>query len=132
MGHEREEYGQYIKQLAIKGYHASDVGIIGLFAYFGIIPIIIWLVVLAKILTIKIPEKYIYVKYYFFNVLFGAFVGSTLYHINFLMSNILALYVFQKSLENKENMKLLKEKLIQILKKKSTEISSENLNKLPS
>lgn len=125
MGHEKEEYGLYIKQLAMKGYHASDVGIIGLFAYFGIIPIIVWLVVLMKILTIKIPDKYIYVKYYFFNVLFGAFVGSTLYHINFLMSNILALYVFQKSLENKESLKILKDKLIRIIKKNQGELAQK-------
>lgn len=125
MGHEKEEYGQYIKQLAGKGYHTSDVGIIGLFAYFGIIPIIVWLVVFMKILTIKIPEKYIYVKYYFFSVIFGAFVGSSLYHINFLMSNILALYIFQKSLENKENLKILKDKLIRIIKKNQGELSQK-------
>jgi hypothetical protein len=101
MGHERSSYGQYIKSLMGKGLHIPDVGLIGIYAYFGILPIIAWIIIGYKIFTYPINKKYIYVKYYFFFIFFGSITGSTFYHIHVLISSIFALYIFQTLLEKK-------------------------------
>lgn len=106
MGHEQSEYGQLMKQLAQKGLFIPDIGILGIYAYFGIIPIIAWALIGYKVYVYKIPEKYIYLKYYFFYVFFSAITGSSFYHIHYLITTIFALYIFQIILYDKKRMLL--------------------------
>jgi hypothetical protein len=102
MGHERSEYGQFIDNLGQKGLFIPDIGIFGIYSYFGIIPVIAWALIGYKVYKYKIPEKYIYIKYYFFYIYFCAITGSTFYHIHYLISTIFALYIFQTILYNKK------------------------------
>jgi hypothetical protein len=137
MGHERSRYGQFLKYLNQKGLYIPDVGIIGIYAYFGVIPIIAWIIIGYKIFTYQIPNKYIYVKYYFFYIFFGALVGSTFYHVHYLITTIFALYIFQFTLEykkyglitkikslNKRDLKILKN----IFRSKSIKTTDEIIN----
>jgi hypothetical protein len=116
MGHEQAAYGQLMKQLAQKGLFIPDIGILGIYAYFGILPLIAWTIVGYRVYTYKIPDKYIYLKYYFFYIYFGAITGSTFYHIHYLITTIFALYIFQIILFDKKY--ILMEKLRSLDKSK--------------
>ena len=102
MGHEQAEYGQLMKQLAQKGLFIPDIGILGIYAYYGILPIIAWAMIGYKVYNYKIPERYLYLKYYFFYVYFSAITGSSFYHIHYLITTIFALYIFQTILYDKK------------------------------
>ena len=122
IGHERSDYGQLMKQLAQKGLFIPDIGILGIYAWFGIIPIIAWAMIGYKVYTYKIPEKYIYLKYYFFYVYFGAITGSSFYHIHYLITSIFTLYIFQIIMFDKkhiliEKLKTLDKDKLRLLRK---------------
>lgn len=140
MGHERSNYGQFIKHLGQKGLFIPDIGIIGIYAYFGVIPIIAWIMIGYKIYSYRIPDKYMYVKYYFFYIYFGALVGSTFYHVHYLITSIFALYIFQTILEDKKSkiinkIKSLNKKDRQILKEilayRSTKTQKKSVPEVP-
>jgi hypothetical protein len=98
MGHSTAEYGRYLESLARSGFHISDIGIIGVYIYFGIPFVIGWILIFYKVIKASLPEKYNYIKYYFFNIFFALLVGSTFYHVNYAISTVFALYIFQKNL----------------------------------
>jgi hypothetical protein len=112
MGHERSDYGQLMKQLAEKGLFIPDIGIFGIYAYFGILPIIGWCLIGYKVYTYRLPPKYIYLKYYFFYIYFGAITGGTFYHIHYMITTIFALYIFQIVVFDKK--RILLDKLKQL------------------
>jgi hypothetical protein len=122
MGHERSSYGQLMKHLAQKGLFIPDIGILGIYAYFGILPVIAWIMIGYKVYTYKIPDKYIYLKYYFFYIYFGAITGSSFYHIHYLITSIFALYIFQVVVFDKkrillDKLKSLDKSQLRLLKK---------------
>lgn len=97
IGHQGSGYGQYMQFLASeKGYHISDIGIFGVYTYFGIFYVLGWAILAIMIINTPVSKDKVYVKYFFFNILFGAFTGSTLYHMNFIMAIIFALYILEK------------------------------------
>jgi|GEM_PF-790761 len=118
IGHQRSSYGQYMQFLADeKGFHISDIGIFGIYTYFGIFYVLGWAILGIMIINTPVSKDKVYVKYFFFNILFGAFTGSTLYHMNFIMAIIFALYIMEKDLKIK-NLKVILNKINN--KRKST------------
>ncbi len=122
IGHERSSYGQFIKFLYSKGLFISDIGIIGIYAWFGVIPIIAWIIIAYKLYNYRLPPKFQYVKYYFFFVYFGALTGGTFYHINNILTSVYAFYIFQSVMYSKkiqwlEKLKKLNKEDLLLLKK---------------
>ncbi|WP_194774698.1 hypothetical protein [Pararhodonellum marinum] len=124
MGHERGPYGQFIAHLAEKGFFISDIGIFGIYTYFGLLAVLGWILIFFKVFTLSVAPQFVYAKYYFFNVLFGAITGSTLYHPNYMITSVFALYIFQITMRPKHIealKKILKFKLKEIQGKTNTE-----------
>jgi len=96
-------YGMFIENLAEeKGYFLSDVGIIGMYAMFGILAVVGYIMIWVKSIIIPLPRKYYYLKYYLWYLLFTSFTWFSVYHYHYLISTVFVLYLYQKIyLENK-------------------------------
>lgn len=114
-------YGKFIERLADrKGYFLSDLGLIAVYAMFGIFAVIGYILIWIKSITIPIPPKYHYAKYYLWYLLITSLTGASLYYYHYLITTVFALYIYQKSYweESKKRdllniIKLIKEKQIQ-------------------
>jgi len=88
-------YGIYVARLAVyEGLYQSDVGIIGMYSMFGILPVIGYIIIWVKSFTVELPEEYQYVRYYFWYLLLTSFTWYTVYHYHYIMSTVFALYIF--------------------------------------
>jgi hypothetical protein len=88
-------YGKYVEKLAVtKGYFLSDVGIIAVYAMFGILAVIGFVLIWIKSFTIKVPPKYVYVKYYLWYLLFTSLTWFSLYSFHYLISTVFVLYIY--------------------------------------
>jgi hypothetical protein len=100
-------YGKFVEQLADRqGYFLSDVGIIAVYAMFGIFAVIGFILIWVKTITVPIPEKYQYAKYFLWYLFITSLTGASLYFYHYLIATIFSLYVFQKSYLLEEKRKL--------------------------
>jgi hypothetical protein len=100
-------YGLKLEQLNQKGYFLEDVGIIGMYAMFGILPVIAYILIWYKSFTIKLPKEYYYVKYYLWYLLITCLTTYYVYYPYFLISTVFALYIYQTIYERQEQLKSL-------------------------
>ncbi|MCZ2442773.1 MAG: hypothetical protein LC101_03235 [Flavobacteriales bacterium] len=90
-------YGRFEQRLADNhGYYLSDVGIIAVYVMFGIIAILGYLLIWIKSFTISLPPKFLYLKYYLWFLLLTSLTWYSVYHYSFLISTVLALYIYQQ------------------------------------
>lgn len=89
------QYGNKIKQLYKQGYYMEDCGMIGMYTMFGVLPIIAYFLIWYKSFTLKLPQEYNYVKYYLWFLLIICLTTDNVYSINFLISTVFALYIYQ-------------------------------------
>lgn len=85
-------------------YFLSDVGIITVYAMFGIPAILGFIIIWVKSFTIPLPKEYRYLKYYLWFVLFTSFTWYTTYHYHYLLVTVFVLYMYQ-SVYEKERLK---------------------------
>jgi len=98
---EKSKYNIYTTILAdTKGYYLSDVGIVGIYIMFGIIAVLGYCLIWIRSFTIRLPEKYIYLKYYLWFLLFTCLTSNTVYGEGYLITNVLAIYSYQSISEN--------------------------------
>jgi hypothetical protein len=65
----KTEYGRFVDKIERGyGYFAVDIGYIGLYTKFGILAILAYLLILIGTLKIKVPDEYLYCKYYLYYV----------------------------------------------------------------
>lgn len=92
------KYGKFVERLSnTKEYFLSDVGIIAVYAMFGIFAIIGFIIMWIKSFTIPVPEKYAYVKYYLWYLLFTSFTWYSVYHYHYVIATIFALYIYHSA-----------------------------------
>lgn len=95
-------YGNYQSNIMINtyGFHYADWGLIGLSWMIGIPAVLIMLLYSYRIFRTKVPEKYMYIGIYFFNIVISSITSHEFYiHQNFVVQAIL-FCVFTKILEN--------------------------------
>lgn len=93
-------YGKFITILEDNyGFYLSDVGIIGMYVMFGILPIIAYVIIFYKGLTLYVPHEYHYLKYYLFYILATCLTSDSVYSISFMMTNVFVMYGFQMMFE---------------------------------
>lgn len=115
-------YGKFHERLADdKGYYLSDVGIIAVYAMFGIFSIMGFIIIWIKSFFISLPPEYQYAKYYLWYILFTSFTWYSVYHYHYLISTVFALYVFHKGIEAKEKRKLVKKVINRLIRKEKSE-----------
>jgi hypothetical protein len=77
-------------------YYLSDLGIIAVYIMFGAIAVIAFAMIWVKSFAIAVPGEYLYVKYYLWFLLFTGLTSNNLYHYNYLIATVFALYIFQR------------------------------------
>ena len=102
-------YGKFHERLADdRGYYLSDVGIIAVYAMFGIFSILGFVIIWIKSFLIPLPAEYKYAKYYLWYILFTSFTWYSVYHYHYLIATVFALYIFHKGIQASRNKQLLK------------------------
>jgi hypothetical protein len=90
-------YGIYVQNLeTVRGYYISDVGIIGMYAMFGILAIIGYILIWFKSFTLPLPKEYYYLKYYLWYLLFTSLTWFSVYHYHYLISTVFVIYMYHK------------------------------------
>jgi len=124
------DYGVFIKNLADRReYFLSDVGIIGMYAMFGILAVIGYIQIWVKSITIPLPKEYYYLKYYLWYLLITSLTWYSVYHYSYLISTVFVLYSYQVIYKYQERVKVLKRRFkysaVSVLKP-AKEISAKN------
>lgn len=89
-------YGYYLDMIEVtQGYFLSDVGIIAVYAMFGVPAIIAYLLIWAKSFIIPLPEEFQYLKYYLWFMLLTSLTWYTTYHYHYLVTTVYVLYMYQ-------------------------------------
>ena len=88
-------YGNFIEQLGLsRGYFLSDVGLIAVYAMFGVFAVLGFLLMWIKSFTIPLPDEYQYLKYYLWYLLLTSFTWFTVYHHHYVVATVMALYMY--------------------------------------
>ncbi|MBD3627943.1 hypothetical protein [Cyclobacterium sp.] len=129
-------YGKFMERLSnTHEYFLSDVGIIAVYAMFGVFAILGFVLMWYKSFVLPVSGEYVYVKYYLWYLLFTSFTWYSVYHYHYLIATIFALYIYHRSSmeekkkeiiwqlmkktyaageKNKQNSSILKEKLVDL------------------
>jgi hypothetical protein len=130
---EKSNYGTITTRLVNKGIFLEDVGIIGLYSQAGIFAIIAWIFIWYKSLTINLPKKFYYCKYYLWMLLFTSLTSGSIYNVSYAVSTALVLYIFnQVELDKKHQLKriikyLLKNKMTIQNEKREVQINQSDV-----
>ena len=102
-------YGDYINTYGRnKGLIPSDVGYAKIYLLFGVSGLLIFFIIFYRTLKQKVPEEYLYVKYYIFSLMIGSVAGSPL--LGTIPIYCMAVYILYVLKNKKYNKKLLNEK----------------------
>ena len=82
----------------LMGYWTADVGLTGIFSYFGLLGVIIWLLLFYYVFKIKVSENSLYIKAYFLALLSTAFTGYSIFDPGYMPSTVLALCLLRYEL----------------------------------
>jgi hypothetical protein len=100
-------FGLYVDSLGVSHeYFLSDVGIIAVYVMFGVLAIIAYLLIFIKSFIIPLPEKFQYLKYYFWFILLTSLTWYTTYHYHYLIITVYVLYMYQAVYLEQEESKL--------------------------
>jgi len=105
-------YGIYIRNLAdTKEFFLADVGLIGMYAMFGILPVIAYIMIWIKSFTIRLPKEYYYLKYYLWYLLLTSLTWYSVYHYSYLISTVFVLYSYQRLYDQQKTVRRTKKTL---------------------
>lgn len=111
------QYGKFVEFLSYeKEFFLSDVGIIAVYAMFGVVAIYGFILIWYKSFIIPIEENYAYVKYYLWYILFTSVTWYSVYHYHYLVATIFAIYIYQVAIDNKKK-EILANKILKRIKR---------------
>ncbi|WP_202927907.1 hypothetical protein [Cyclobacterium roseum] len=91
-------YGKFVERLSnTHEYFLSDVGIIAVYAMFGVFAIAGFGLMWYKSFLLTVPKQYVYVKYYLWYLLITSFTWYSVYHYHYIIATIFALYIYHRS-----------------------------------
>jgi hypothetical protein len=97
------QYGQFILALrSEKFFFLDDLGLIAVYAMFGIFAVIGIVMIWIKSISIPLPETHYYLKYYLWFLLILCLTSSTVYRYDFLITTVFTIYCYQVIYENKK------------------------------
>ncbi|WP_235062796.1 hypothetical protein [Indibacter alkaliphilus] len=105
-----------------KGYYLSDVGIIAVYAMFGIAAVIGFILIWYKSFVLPLPKEFQYARYYLWYILFTSVTWFSVYHYHYIISTILAMYLFQKGYDLHVRKELLKKVFYKLKNKQAAEL----------
>lgn len=92
--HSESELGILAAKAQASGYYVSDIGIVGLWSYFGIFSVIAWIIIFKKIFTIKFISQNLVVVSFFIYIFINSFIVYTLFDPGYILAYIYALYLY--------------------------------------
>jgi hypothetical protein len=101
-------YGDYINKYGRdKGLISADVGYAFIYMLFGVSGLVLFFLILIKVIFQKIPEEFMYLKYYIYFLMLGNIAGSPL--IGTIPTFCMAVYILYV-LNNKKKLAISHEK----------------------
>jgi hypothetical protein len=89
-------YGKFYTELREGIYFDfTDVGIIGVYAMFGIFAVYGFVLIWIKSFVLPLPLNYYYLKYYLWFLLITCLTSHSLFNYNFLITNVIVIYCYQ-------------------------------------
>ena len=73
------------------GYWTADVGLTGIFSYFGLLGVLIWLFLFYYVFKIKVSKNSMFIKAYFLALLSTAITGYSIFDPGYMPSTVVAL-----------------------------------------
>jgi len=107
--------GQKIDSLSKTNYfYLDDMGIIAVYAMFGLIAVIGFILVWIKSFRYSLHPRYFYTKYYIWFLLFTSLTSNSLFNYNYIAANIFAVVIYhivvtknsQNKMRTKNNLNL--------------------------
>lgn len=89
------------------GYWLNDVGLIAIYAMFGIFAVLGYILIWIKSFTISVPKKYFYLKYYLWFLLITCLASDTIYSPADLITTVLVVYIYDTLFVEEKNNKYL-------------------------
>ena len=84
------------------GYFVSDIGIIGLWSYFGVLSVLAWGLIFIRVFNKKYIRQNIAIIAFFIYIFINSFLTYTLFDPGYIIAYIYALYLFAPEIYNKE------------------------------
>lgn len=106
-------YGHFVANLQEEGIYFSDVGIIAMYAMFGVLSVFAYILIWIKSFTLPISKELYYVKYYLWFLLITSFTSFTVYDSGYLIATVFAIYIYQTN--------YAKQKVQELFRSKNTE-----------
>ena len=101
---ETSAYNKYYGWLLLNyGYWLSDVGLVAVYAMFGIPAVLGYLLIWLMSLFIKIPKEYYYLKYYLWFLFMTCLTSDTIYSSYDLIATILVVHIYQRLYDSRKN-----------------------------
>jgi hypothetical protein len=95
---DKNAYGRFVitKLQSKKLFFYTDVGIIAVYALFGIFAVIGYIIIFIKSFTVPLPPEYLYLKYYIWFLMITMFTSHNLFHYYFIFTTIIVLYMYHR------------------------------------
>ncbi|MEJ1222847.1 hypothetical protein [Sediminicola sp. 1XM1-17] len=92
---EKSDYGKFVKALnEYDLFYLEDVGIISVYALFGVLAFIGFVLIWIKSFLLPLPKRFNYLKYYLWYLLFTSLTSNYTYHYSFIVVTVFAIYCF--------------------------------------
>jgi len=92
---EDSSYSRFVDSLNQYGLYMSDVGIIAVYAMFGIIGVLGFILIWIKSFTLPLSKDHYYLKYYLWFLLITCLTSDTLYSSSFVICTVFVIYLYQ-------------------------------------
>jgi hypothetical protein len=77
-----------------EGFYIVDIGIIGFYTLFGAFVVISYIMIWYKSITIKLPSRFSYLKYYLWFLLITSLTSDFTFGNSYLVTTVLVLYMY--------------------------------------
>lgn len=92
--HSDSELGIVTANAQAIGYYESDIGIIGLWSYFGLLSVIAWILIFWKVFNSKYIQQNTIIVAFFIYIFINSILVYTLFDPGYIIAYIYALYLF--------------------------------------
>jgi hypothetical protein len=89
------DLGKEVVHLQDRGFFLTDIGIIAIYASYGVVAVLAFLLIFLKSFTMPLPPRYRYLKYYIWMLLFTCLTSDCLFSDKTMITNIFVLYCYQ-------------------------------------
>lgn len=108
-------YGREVSKLNNRGFYLEDLGLVAVYAMYGLLGLVAYILIWYKSVTISIPRKFHYAKYYLWFLFVTGFASLSLYHSYFLVTTVFSLYIYQIVFEESQRLKIMSRRPVKYL-----------------